>query len=501
MLVPSKESQSAELKRYVRFTAADGAAIARVKSRLAPRFAELATAFYERIREHEAAHEVLQGEEQIARLQRSFVAWLDRLFGGVYDDAYFAKTEQIGRTHVRVGLPPRYVFAAMALVRSSLLGLLDGDGDGPVRDALGRLLDLELATMVEAHHDHLLERVEKASHLRDEAQRRRATSFEENAALAVEAAPVLVVATDAAGAITLFNRAAERLTGYAQDEILGRDFAAVLLPEHVRAPIDRFDADVELPLATRAGKMRMVRWRMARAEGITFAFGVDVTEDASARERDQQERRLAALGTLMTGLAHELRNPLNGAQLHAAFLERALAGGTPEMHDAVRVVKTEIQRLARLVDEFLEFAQPRPLALAVVDVRALAQRVVADAKSVRLDLPLTEVSLEADAGRLEQALRSLVANAVEAGARDVVLRVRREPRWVRFEVEDDGPGLDPRAPVFDAFYTTKADGTGLGLAIVHRTATDHGGTVDVDSRPGCTLFRLRLPCTLEGTRA
>lgn len=506
MLDSRTETRTEELKRYVRFTDRDAEAVVRARSRVAPHFERIAAGFYERIREHEAAHEVLSGEEQIARLQRSFVAWLERLFGGVYDEAYFAKTEQIGRTHVRVGLKQHYMLTAVALVRSSLNAVLDEPGDAPTRDALSRLLDIDLAVMLGAYQDHLLARVERASQHREDVELRRATPFEENAVTAVEIAPVLVVGLDAAGAIALFNRAAEHVTGYAQDEILGRDFGSVFLPVSVRsgraAPFGAADEDVELPLTTRSGKERTIRWRIARVKRspIAFAFGIDVTDDVSARERAQQERRLAALGTLTTGLAHEIRNPLNGARLHAAFLERALAdGGAPESLEAIRVVKGEIQRLARLVDEFLEFAQPRPLAHGRIDARSLVERVAGT--KAKVDLPVSDVVITGDAARLEQVLKNLIANAVEAGAGEVVVRLRREPRFVRFEVEDDGPGFDARLPVFDAFYTTKADGTGLGLAIAHRIVLDHGGTIDVDSRPGCTQFRVKIPCTLEGTAA
>jgi nitrogen-specific signal transduction histidine kinase len=78
----------------------------------------------------------------------------------------------------------------------------------------------------------------------------------------------------------------------------------------------------------------------------------------------------------------------------------------------------------------------------------------------------------------------------------VTLRTRRRPRHALIEIEDDGPGLpSPEAPIFDAFYSTKPNGTGLGLAIVHRIVTDHGGTVEVESVPGRTLFRVLLPAT------
>jgi signal transduction histidine kinase len=119
-----------------------------------------------------------------------------------------------------------------------------------------------------------------------------------------------------------------------------------------------------------------------------------------------------------------------------------------------------------------------------------------------MDAPPQELVVVADAGKIEQVLLNLVRNAIEAlqaaGTGNVVIRARRQPRFVLVEVEDDGPGLPtPDAPVFDAFFSTKPDGTGLGLAIVHRIVTDHGGTLDVDSRPGQTYFRFTIPVGTE----
>jgi signal transduction histidine kinase len=505
MLIRRMETPSDELKRYVRFSAADSARLVAAKSRVEPQFERIAAELYERVREHEGAHSVFSGEAQIQRLQRSLVEWLERLFGGTYDEAYFDKTVEIGRVHVKIGLPQRYVLAAMALVRSALLALLRDptDEEAGTRDAIGRLIDIELAIMLDAYQDDLLARVAQATRRSESVQPLRATTFEERAVTAMEVAPMLVIAFDASRSIVLFNRAAESITGYAQDEVLGRDFVSNVFRFGVPDPWDpTFAADegVEAPLTTRSGKTRLIRWRVVRPSGgrLAFAFGIDVTDDASARDRDQRQRRLAALGTLTTGLAHEIRNPLNGARLHTAYLERALADSAPETVDAVRVVKSEIQRLARLVDDFLEFAQPRALVLAPVEARALVHRIVSETKVAQEDLPLNDIVFFGDVERLREVLRSLVTNAVEAGAEDVVVRVRREPHFVRFEVDDNGSGLEPGEPVFDPFYTTKADGTGLGLAIAHRIVTDHGGTIEVDSRPGNTRFRLRLPCTVEG---
>jgi PAS domain S-box-containing protein len=237
-----------ELKRYVRFSEEDARRLASFRGRVAPHYAGIAQEFYERIREHEAAHAVLTGEEQIARLQGSLVRWLDGLFGGVYDAEYFAHTERIGRVHVKVGLPQRYMFTAMALIRSSLCKIVD---EPEARDALSRLLDIELAVMLESYREDLHARVERTAAVEHEALSRRAARTEHRYVNAVELADFIVVGIDASGGILLFNREAERVTGWARDEVVGRPLAEMLVGDS--------------GLTTRAGKLRDVRWQITSA--------------------------------------------------------------------------------------------------------------------------------------------------------------------------------------------------------------------------------------------
>ena len=122
------ESSFEELKRYVRFSAEDAALVAKLAPIAEPHFGRIARAFYDRIREHEDAHAVFTGEEQIQRQHASLVRWMKRLLSGKYDEAYFAESFKIGHAHVRVGLPQRYVFSAMALIRIELERLTDALG-------------------------------------------------------------------------------------------------------------------------------------------------------------------------------------------------------------------------------------------------------------------------------------------------------------------------------------------------------------------------------------
>lgn len=519
----STETRFQEIKRYVRLNDRDQALLRAFGEMAAPELPRIAREFYDRIREHEEAHAVLTGEEQIQRLQRSLVAWLTRVCGGVYDEAYHEQTAIIGRVHVRIGLPQRYMLTAMALIRVALLRIADqklGSEAAETREALVRVLDIELAVMLEAYKDSYIARLEQV------ASQTRGVQVEAPAAgryvNADELTGAIVVGMDREGRIRLFNSEAERVTSYARDEVLERPFLDVfgVEEEPLAAAIKQGLAGAVLPqtvetaIRTRAGKLRDVVWNLSVVidgrgdEVVLVAGGRDVTDDKARDERARQNERLAAIGTLAAGLAHEIRNPLNGAQLHVAFLQRAITrkGDEQEMLEATRVVGDEIKRLALLVTEFLDFARPRPPELkltslikclehagGLVEAAALAEHV-----RVVCDLPGSDVEFPADFAKLTQVLLNLLQNAVEstgaAGGGLVVLRGRRDPRHVVIDVEDDGPGLpSPDAPIFDAFYSTKEGGTGLGLAISHRIVIDHQGTIDVSSRPGKTTFRVTLP--------
>ncbi len=536
MAEPTAETLFGEMKRYVRFTDDDARALAAFGQVAAPHFERIAAEFYERVREHEEAHAVFTGEAQIERLRRSLVRWMERLCSGPHDEDYYAERSRIGRVHVRIGLPQRYMFTAMALIRGAF-DLIAAGMPPPraeaVRAALARVLDLELAIMLETYREDYVARLQRTERQENERLRGELARSEHRAASAVELARVMVVGADAAGSIVLFNHEAERVTGYAADEALGRPFVELLVPESLRdsdgARFMRAAAGSSSPpevwemlIRARSGRERAVRWLLSPVpptpdDSVTlYVVGRDVTDENAVRAQTLQSERLAAVGALAAGLAHEIRNPLNGALLHVTYLERALkrAGGNPGALEATHFIGFEIQRLSALVRDFLVFARPAPpdrkpqslpevCRRAVAVVAADAERVGAD---VTVDLPAADLVANVDASKVEQVLLNLLRNALDAvgaakGGR-VTLRLRREPRHALVEVEDDGPGLtSPDAPIFDAFYSTKAQGTGLGLAIVHRVVGDHGGAVDVESRPGRTVFRVRLPLSGDVTAA
>jgi len=319
----------------------------------------------------------------------------------------------------------------------------------------------------------------------------------------VESVPAFVLALDEAGRLTTWNSELERVTGFPRAEMLGTDGRRFVGP--AGRPVD-------LPL--KAGGKRKVRWRQAAVRGrdertTTYAVGIDVTDEDEMLRRLLRSERLAAVGTLAAGLAHEVRNPLNSASLQLTLLERRLDRGDEPttVLPIAHVIKSEIDRLDRLVREFLAFAQPRPLEPRPVDVADLLMGVTglitpeADLVHVTIgvDVAPGTAAILGEAERLRQVLLNLTRNAIEAMSDkggQLRLIARNAAAEVEIAVEDDGPGFGEDLPVFDAFFTTKSQGTGLGLAIVHRIVTDHGGTIRVESRPGRTCFTLALPAAM-----
>lgn len=531
--IASGESVFDEMKRYVRFSDEDARLLAELLPHAEPHFERIAAEFYERAREHEDAHKVFTGEPQVDRLKRSLVLWMRRVLAGPHDQAYFRETCKIGRIHVRVGLPQHYMFTAMALIRVAFEEIADacmGQKARPVRIAASKMLDLELGIMIDAYRDELQERLQRITALEREQADRALAKTEHRYMQAVELARVLIVGLDADARIRLFNREAERVTELKRDEVVGRTFVDALLPEVLAeehgvliedAAQGRLSTEaLESAVRTKSGKVREVKWQLAYVpveadnEVVLFAIGADTTDQNALARRVRQSEKLAAVGTLAAGLAHEIRNPLNGAALHVTFLERGLkrAGSADdETLEAVKVVGEEIKRLSELVSEFLDFARPQKLQKRAVSIRALCERaaqiVAPDAAranvDVKLDLPVADLTLDLDPAKMEQVLLNLLKNAIEAqepvGFGTVTVRVRRQPRQEIIEIEDEGPGLaDPHAPIFDPFFSTKPTGTGLGLAIVHRIVTDHEGAIDVHSHSGKTTFRITLPIRLTG---
>lgn len=216
------------------------------------------------------------------------------------------------------------------------------------------------------------------------------------------------------------------------------------------------------------------------------------------RQKEQalvQSEKLASLGRLAAGVAHELNNPLTSIVMNVNLLREEVDEGSQLHHDLTRI-DADAGRCRRIIEDLRSFARLRQLEKVSGGVGAVVEQAVSLAAhelsrrqvQVQRDLAPDLPSISWDPGRMVQVLSNLLVNSAQAiGDRGrIVIRGRRANGWLSLEVEDDGPGIPSahRSRVFDPFFTTKPDGTGLGLSISHGIVNEHGGRIEVESQTG-----------------
>jgi signal transduction histidine kinase len=227
------------------------------------------------------------------------------------------------------------------------------------------------------------------------------------------------------------------------------------------------------------------------------------------RLRAKQAERLAELGTLTGGLAHEIKNPLSTVQLNLQLLREDVDQATPagrRLYNRLSICERETGRLRDILDDFLRYAgkielDPKPVSLNRL-CEELYDFFLPQAQFQRAQLRLKpapeEIIVPADERLLKQAVLNLMLNGLQAmpTGGELILQVSKDTTEARIEVIDTGSGISPEnvSRIFDAYYSTKKSGTGLGLAMTRRIAEEHGGRVSVTSEPGKgSDFALHLP--------
>jgi signal transduction histidine kinase len=245
-----------------------------------------------------------------------------------------------------------------------------------------------------------------------------------------------------------------------------------------------------------------------RPEELISTVAQALTKVRLKRERRALEKRaadaeaLSTMGTLAMNLAHEVRNPLNGAVLQLHLLDRDIGKLQiePETHGALlkrtEIVGAEIRRLNRLLTEFLDLARPRGIARVPVLLGPVVEEVLVlerDAAagcgvSIERDFDGEGCTAMGDREKLKQVVLNLVVNALEAmkTGGTLIAKTAREGHRVVLTIEDTGAGIEPAhvSDVFEPFFTTKEGGTGLGLSIVRKIVDQHGGDVRIASQRG-----------------
>jgi len=328
-----------------------------------------------------------------------------------------------------------------------------------------------------------------------------------------------VTVVDMEGRITIFNRAAERITGYDRREVLGKSYRDLFPVEGGEPPI------LETLMTGREvrGKRREVLTREGRKVPVDSSTAVvrdergeklgavevlrDLSEVKALEEQLERSRTLAALGEMAANVAHEVRNPLGAIGGYLELLERDMEAGDPKRR-LVRKMAEGLARLDRIVTNLLTYTRPLTPDLRERNVKDVAEEALrffelgceeGVREKVRFSLEFSgPVRAYVDTELFQQVLLNLFSNAVQAMPDGGELKVKgyREGDWACLEVVDSGVGMseEVRLRAFDPFFTTRAQGVGLGLALVQKMVHLHGGEISVESDLGKgTKFLIRIP--------
>ena len=357
-----------ELKAYLKFDAADHVALRQLLSVAKPYFSTITQDFYDRLQRQPSAMAVFRSDEQVVRLRGTLAKWMDRLLSGPWDEDYFELRSRIGKVHVHIALPQHHVFAAMAVIQEHLMGIawenLDSSEAEAAVIALQKITNIDLAIMLASYNDDFVNQVRAYERSEKNLLENRLEKTQALYHSIFESSGVAIMITDGKYRIRLFNSMAENLTGYSRQEVAGCAFDTQLIHpndrDEMRAMLSRVQEREECPpqelrMLTGDKSNKWIRWHLSpiKETDDLCILGVDVTRERKLAGKTRRVETLAALGTLAAGLAHEIRNPLNAAQLHVLLVERAIGGGGDAVVgralESSRLVKAELTRLAGLV--------------------------------------------------------------------------------------------------------------------------------------------------------
>ena len=338
--------------------------------------------------------------------------------------------------------------------------------------------------------------------------------------LLVSRLPVGIIATDQQGRVSTWNQAAADMTSISSQQVLGRMVNKYLpreLSAFFLAEPNSFEPEVE-------PEGREIRLIINNCELVLHCQSIDLRDPEDkymgqvlllsniTRLKDlesemRENERLAAVGRMAAGVAHEVRNPLSSIKGLALLLKGTFSRESREFETTGLLIQ-EVERMNRTISELLSFARPASLDLQQVDVQELLSEtlelVAADTAGEHIstslhcerDLP----AVLADRDRLSQVFINILLNGVQAmeqgGTLEIIARKSSSGKQVKVQFKDSGKGIQPEhlSQLFFPYFTTKKGGTGIGLAISQKIIVDHGGTIRVESEPGkgTTVF-VQLP--------
>lgn len=334
-----------------------------------------------------------------------------------------------------------------------------------------------------------------------------------------------VVTTDLDGRIYTFNAAAEEITGYRAVDMRGEDasiifgdfksnMAGSIAVAAAGQPSPRFETFCLTPDGLRlllGYSIFPLFEESGETTGLVITFQ-DLTELRALEETSRRQDRLAAVGRVAAGIAHEIRNPL--ASMRGAIqVLQAEMNGDSQNAQLMSIVLRESDRLNGIITDFLTYARPQASSLSQIDLREPLSETftllrhspeMSDSHTLQEEVPDKPVQANADPAQLRQVFWNLARNALQAMPDGGTLRAELKPAGpgrVRLTFTDTGCGMTAEQVehLFEPFSSARAGGTGLGLSIVYQIIRDHGGTINVRSREGQgTTIAIELPAVLQG---
>jgi signal transduction histidine kinase/HAMP domain-containing protein len=315
-----------------------------------------------------------------------------------------------------------------------------------------------------------------------------------------------VVLLDTNGVVLFANKEAQERLAPKNDSLEGASLASVLDPEHpllalVQSTVAGTEAH-DVPLTLPAGGTYLVSFLRLGRERVPAGLLIVLRDLAPVMELEtalDSSNRLARLGTLISGLAHQLRSPLNGMNMRLELL-RHEAGDKGAKH--IDKLRHEVTRLDEAIEALLRFMRPEQLKLSVFDMNELLKelggRVNSERVKVEYQLDPALPSVQSDRGLISEALSNLITNAEQAmvDGGGLTLSSSLQGSSVEVTVADSGPGIakEQLDRIFDLYYTTKAGGSGLGLPFAMRAIELNGGKIAIDSELGQgTVCKVTIP--------
>jgi two-component system, NtrC family, sensor histidine kinase PilS len=329
-----------------------------------------------------------------------------------------------------------------------------------------------------------------------------------------------LITTDLNGKIYTFNAAAAEITGHKAEEMIGKSIHKVFgdISEAILISLNggqnaeqlpRFEADMTTPegFAVKIGyNVSLLFSEQHETSGLIITFQ-DLTEIRSMEENVRRKDRLAAVGRVGAGLAHEIRNPLGAMRGAIQVLESTTAKDSVHA-DLMKIVMRESDRLNSIITNFLSYARPKAGNFTEVDVSEAVRETVkllrhgpdvSERHAIEAHTPEHPVLINGDSTQLKQIFWNLARNAINAMPDGGVFRIQVEStpnKRVRITFSDTGNGMPPEQveQLFEPFSNSRSGGTGLGLSIVYQIVRDHNGTINVRSSEGeGTVITVDLP--------